>query len=227
MATIVYYVPDVGFEEAEKTRRIQQMRPHLPRGYQIVFMSPPDGPEFVDIDDDVLQAVESVKKHFPTIGPEDCDAVLLGEALDAVLAAVKPLARVPLVAPGEETLRLAAKVGKPTSIVVMNQMDRVLAQSFVDALEVKPEIVSIRSMDIPLRELVGDLESAKATLTRTARQAVQEDAAEAIFLGAMTLNTLGLNNGLRKELGVPVYDPLRVGLRLAGELVFQQVGDVL
>jgi Asp/Glu/hydantoin racemase len=106
-------------------------------------------------------------------------------------------------------------------------MDRVLAQSFVDALEVKPEIVSIRSMDIPLRELVGDLESAKSTLTRTARQAVQEDAAEAIFLGAMTLNTLGLNNGLRKELGVPVYDPLRVGLRLAGELVFQQVGDVL
>jgi allantoin racemase len=225
MGTIVYYVPDVGFEAAEKTRRINLMQPHLPPGYRIRFMSPPDGPEFVDFDDDVLQAVESVQKHFPTIGPQDCDALLLGEALDAVLATIKPLARVPIVAPGEETLRLAAKVGKPTSLVVMNRLDKGLAQSFVDSVEVKPEIVSIRSMDIPLRDLVDDLEHAKNVLAQVARQAAQEDGAQAIFLGAMTLNTLGLNDVLRQELGMPVYDPLRVGLRIAGELAYQQVGE--
>ena len=224
MGRICYYVPDVGFDAAEKERRLALMRPHLPPGYEITFTSPPDGPVFVDFDDDVLKAIEAVKKHFPTLGPEDFDALLLGEALDAVLGVVRPLARVPVVAPGEETMRLAAMVGKPTTLVVMNQLDKGLAQKFVDETAVKPEIVSIRSMDIPLRELIPDLARAKDVMVEIARAAVREDGAQAIFLGAMTLNTLGLNDWLRKELLLPVYDPLRVGLRVVGEVAYQQVG---
>lgn len=226
MGTIYYYLPDVGFDAAEKERRIKLMQPHLPSGYSITFSTPPEGPEFVDFDDDVLKAEKAVKEHFPTIGPEDCDALMLGEALDAVLGIIRPLARVPVVAPGEEALRLAALVGKPTTIIVMNQLDKGLAQTFVDETEVKPEIASIKSMNVPLRELVGDLEMAKEVLVRVAREAANEDGAQAIFLGAMTLNTLGMSEQLRNELGIPVFDPLRVGLKIVGEVAYQQIGEV-
>ncbi len=226
MGTICYYLPDVGFDRAEKERRTKLMQPHLPPGYRIVFSTPPDGPEFVDADDDVLKAKAAVRAHFPTIGPEHCDALLLGEALDSVLAIVRPLARVPVVAPGEETLRLAAKIGKPTTIIVMNRLDKGLAQTFVEQTQIKPEIASIKSMDVPLRELIGDLQMAKELLARVAREAVKQDGAQAILLGAMTLNTLGLSERLRSELAIPVYDPLRIGLKIVGEVAYQQVGEI-
>lgn len=225
MGTICYYVPDIGFDAAEKARRLKLMHSYVPLGYEIVFCSPPEGPAFVDFEDAVLQAREAVKKHFPTIGPDDCDVVLLGEALDAVLDVVYPLARVPVVAPGEETLRLAAKAGKATGVIVMNQLDYGLARRFIERTAIKPAVVSIRSMDVPLARLLANLNGAKEIAIRVARQAAEEDGAEAIFLGAMTLNTLGLGEELRRELGIPIYDPLRIGLRIAAEVAYSRAGD--
>lgn len=225
MGKILYYTPDVGFSSEEIARRQLLMRPLVPGNYVIEFSSPPEGPKFVDSDDDVPQAIEAVKKHIPTIEPDQCDALLLGEALDVVLALVRPLARVPTVGPGEETLRLAATIGKPTSIIVMHQLDKRFAQTFIKETKVKPEIVSFRSIDIPLNELLNDLELAKTSLKKAARAAVEEDGAEAIYLGAMTLTTLGLTDFLRYELGVPVYDPLRIGLKAVSEVIYSQIGN--
>lgn len=226
MAKIVYYVPDVGFSDDEKARRLSLMRPHVPAGYEIVFSSPPEGPEYVDSEKDFLQAHKAVQAHFPTIGPGDCDALLLGEALDAVIDIVRPLARVPLIAPGEEALRLAAAIGKPTSLVVMNQLDKGLAETFVENTVIKPSITSIRSMDIPMRQILAALDEVRKAVIKVARAAVTEDGAETIFLGAMTLNTLDLADQLRAELGVTVVDPLRIGLRVASEVAYSQRGAV-
>lgn len=225
MRTIVYYVPDVAFSTEEKERRLAIMTSHLPAGYHIVFRSPSTGPDFVETEDDLARAMEAVADDVRTIDQDEYLAFLVGEAMDIIVPLVRPLINVPLIAPGEETLRIAAMIGAPTSVVVMHELDKQLAEQFLQRVSVKPEIVSIRSLDTPFENILANLEQTRSALKQEASRAIHEDGAAAIFLGAMTLNTLGLGEELRRELGAIVYDPLRVGLRIAAEVAFSRAGE--
>jgi len=202
------------------------MAQYVPSDYRIDFAFPPEGPEFVDQEADLPVALEAVSRHIGTIDPDECDVLLIGEAMDVVVSKARSVARVPIVGPGEETLRVAALAARPVSVMVMNRLDAGLAEEFLGRATTKPDGVAIRSLDTPLGELVKDLDRARQALWDEATAAVENDGAEGLYLGAMTLTTLGVTDRLRRELGVAVYDPVRIGLKVAVEVVQSLVGDV-
>ena len=73
---------------------------------------------------------------------------------------------------------------------------------------------------------MSDLEAGRSALMREASAAVHEDGAKALYLGCMTLTTLGLGEQLRQELGVPIFDPIRISLRMAVEVIESRLGKV-
>ena len=226
MRTIVYYLATAGYNEAERDRRLAEMAPFIPDGYQIAFVSAPKGPEFLDRAVDFEIAINAVAEHISTLGPEDCDAIIEGGALDPGLHEARQLARVPIIGPGEASLFVAAIAGLRTSIITVDEHAVAAAQRFVDQTATKPEIASIRSMATPVRTIVADLERGRESLVREARRALTEDGAEAIYLGSMTLPTLGLTKVLRDELQVPVYDPLRIAIQAAVEISTSRRGEI-
>lgn len=225
MPTIMYYLATAGYDEAEKERRLAEMAPFLPKGFNVIFGTAPKGPEFLDRAVDFDRAIDAVAQHIGTITPQDCDVIISGGALDPGVPAARSVAQVPIVAPGEASLFVASVVGLPVSIITVDEHAVAASEIFVEQTATKPKIASIRSMNTPVRTIVSDLKKGREALLREASAAIEEDGAEAIYLGSMTLPTLGLTEVLREELGVPVYDPLRIAIIAAVEVIASREGN--
>jgi Asp/Glu/hydantoin racemase len=74
-------------------------------------------------------------------------------------------------------------------------------------------------LGVPVRALVADLDRGRQAVWSAARAALAAHPGAALYLGSMSLPTLGMTEDLRAQLGVPVIDPLRLALRLAVETV--------
>ncbi|MCC7104046.1 MAG: hypothetical protein IT307_02805 [Chloroflexi bacterium] len=215
MKSIVYVLPMSGLSPEERARRTSVMRRFLPDGFDVEIAAIGGGPLWLDSSADFGSATARAIEQVGAFDPATVGAILIGGALDPGLADARRQARVPVVGPMEATFMLAAAVGKPLSVVTVDEHAVEAARTGVRQTSIKPEVLSIRSMDTPVRTLEGNLDAARSALRRECQQAIQKDGAQAIYLGAMTLPTLGLTEALREELQVPVYDPLRIGLQVA------------
>ena len=64
---------------------------------------------------------------------------------------------------------------------------------------------------------VKSIEGGRTRLVEQCRRAVSEDGAQALYLGSMTLGTLGVSERLQRELGVPVFNPWPIAMSVAVE----------
>lgn len=110
--------------------------------------------------------------------------LILASGLDPGLAAVREAAAVPVVGPGESSLFVASVVGRRASIVTVDEHAVAATEAFLKQAPVRPEIVSIRSMDTPVREIVSDLEKGRNALSCEVTAAVRDDGAGTVVLGA-------------------------------------------
>jgi allantoin racemase len=114
---------------------------------------------------------------------------------------------------------LAAINGRPLSIVTVDEHAVPVSHAMLSRLVIKPPIASVRHIGVPVRQLVQDRSAGVAAVEREARRAVEEDRAEAIYLGSMTLGTLGVDDMLRQKLGVAVFNPMRIATNAAVQLL--------
>jgi allantoin racemase len=193
---------------------MQLLEAMLPSGIHLEAVSLP-GPEFLDRAEHFDQAIAAAAEWAATIPAGRYDVLVSAGALDPGLPQLRQLAPVPVVGPGEASLFIGFVLNRPLAIVTVDEYAVAKTHDFVRQTAVKPEIISIRSIDFPVRRIVSDLDGGRAALRREARQAVTADGAQSIMLGAMTLGTLGIAQDIREELGVPVINPLEAALSAA------------
>jgi allantoin racemase len=222
--TLLYYLATSGYDQAEQERRLAVMAPFVPEGYRLAFATAAGSPDFLDHAADFAAASRAAREGVAALGPEQGEAIILGGALDPGLAELRARATLPVIGPGEAALFVAALYGRPLAIIVQDDAAVEAGHRLVEQTRVKPPVVAVRPLGIPVRTLVADLESGRRALREVAQAALQTDGAAALYLGSMTLPTLGLTEALRARLGVPVFDPLRIALRAAVEVVASRVG---
>jgi allantoin racemase len=215
---ITWLISLSGLSPEERERRhafVSQFAPEM----EVDVVPVPGGPAFLDDRAHFAQAIAATAERMAELSREPMDVLVLAGAIDPGLAEVRACASVPVVGPGEASMRLAAIVGRPLSIVTVDEHAVAASEAMIEHAAVKPEISSIRSMETPVRTIVADLHAGRDALRREATRAVREDGAEAIYLGSMTLPTLGITRALQQELGVPVFDPVRIAMRTAVECI--------
>lgn len=215
MPHLLYFVPTSGYDAAERERRLQVMRPLLAPGFTVDFLTLLGTPEFLDQASDFDAAKRAGLAAIGSISSEQCAAVIEGGALDPGLQELRAAARVPVIGPGEASLFVARLLGQRLSIITVDEHAVAATRTMVREVRERPEVVSIRSMNTPVRRIVSNLEAGRAALRREAEAAVREDGADVVYLGSMTLPTLGITAELRRQLGVPIIDPLAVALHTA------------
>lgn len=222
--TLLYYLATTGYDQAEQERRLAVMAPFVPAGYRLAFATALGGPQFLDRAADFDAASQAARQSVTSLGPEQGDAIILGGALDPGLAELRARARLPVIGPGEAALFVAALWGRPLTIIVQDEAAVEAGRRLVAQTAIKPPVVAVRPLGVPVRVLVNDLERARQALHAAAEAALSTDGAAALMLGSMSLPTLGLTDQLRARLGVPVFDPLRLAIRAAVEAVTSRVG---
>jgi allantoin racemase len=209
-----YATATSGYRDDEQARRNAILEAMLPPGITVEAVALP-GPEFLDRAEHFDEAIAAAAAWAAAMPADSFDVVISAGALDPGLPQLRKLAPVPIIGPGEASLFIGHLLGRSLSIVTVDEYAVAKAHVFVEQTATKPTIVSIRSIDFPVRRIVSDLDGGRAALRREVRAAVKEDGAAAIMLGAMTLGTLGITQELRDELGVPVINPLEAAIEAA------------
>ena len=215
-------LPISGMSDAERARREGYIRGLLPAGVDIDLLISPGAPKFLDQRGHFGDAVQAATEFFATVDSAAYGVVIEAGALDPGLAQLRSVCPVPVIGPGEASMYLASIVGLRLSVVTVDEHAVAATEQFLAEVPAKPPIASIRSMESPVRGILDDLESGRQRLIEECGRAVADDGAEALYLGSMTLGTLGVAENLQQALGVPVFNPFPIAVGAAVEVLRAQ-----
>lgn len=167
--------------------------------------------------DEIVQAIEQAAVGRP-------DAFLVWGGLDPGVALARQRVDVPVIGVAQATYAAAAQLEARLGLVVYEA-------GIVDAVRegarrcgVAHLVGSVRSIDVPMPELTPRRAHVRARIVEEAALALRQDGATAIYVNGMSMMPAAIGaEELSAEIGAPVLDPLRIGLRTA-ELVAAQPG---
>ena len=159
-------------------------------------------------------AAHNVIKNIVEAEKSGFDAAVIGCALDPGLGESRELVKMPVIGAGEACLHMASMLtaGRISFLVgCRKHIPRLAEKARIYGFESR--IASWRVLDVGVAQMLRDREATNAAVHREARAAVEEDGAEVVCLGCTGL--VGQAMGLQEELGVPVLDPVLIGIKMA------------
>jgi allantoin racemase len=141
------------------------------------------------------------------------DAVVIGCFYDPGLRETRELVKIPVVGVCEASVHVAAMLsaGKFSILVGRSKWIPKMAANIRD-YGFESKVASWRVLNLTVPDM-RDREKTQAAILREARAAVEEDHAECVVLGCTGM--AGQAKKAQEELGVPILDPVLMGLKVA------------
>jgi allantoin racemase len=216
---VSYLVPGVGFNPEELERRRRILQSYASDGVTIQVTTVKEGPTSVESFYDAAFAGPPMLRAVTDIEAEGCKAIIIGGYFDPFIEAAREVALIPIVGPGETSILFASTVCRKFSIVTMLPRAIPILQKQVKALGFESKIASLRAIQIPVLEVNRNAEKTKEALLEEYRRARDEDGAEAVIPGNMSLSFLQAHGELENRLGIPVLDPASLAVKMAETMV--------
>ena len=129
-----------------------------------------------------------------------------------------------VVGPGAASLHLAAQLGTRISVLTPSGRGYGRVAARLRGLGIAPLLASVRGIDLSVMDLARQTPGALDKATAAARLAVQQDGADVLVLGCMSMAFLpGICESLSERLGVPVVNPVVAALKTAEAVVSMQL----
>jgi len=180
------------------------------------------GPSSIECEFDEALAVPGVAARAIEAEKEGADAIIIDCMGDPGLAAARELVSIPVIAPGEAAMHLAAMMGHRFSLVTVLESVRPMLENLAARYGVASKMASLRVIDVPVLELEARIGEVQEALAEEARRAVLEDKADTIILGCTGFLGCAEAISARLEaegLNVPVIDPIPAAVCLAEAFV--------
>ena len=167
--------------------------------------------EYLSVPGTVEKAIQAEKDGF--------DGMILGCFGDPGLEALREMLNIPVVGPGEMALHIAAMLGNKFSIVTV--LDSVVPslERLARIVGLDKRLASVRAVNIPVLELSRNIESTTSRMMEESRKAIQEDSADVIVLGCMSMAFMGVSDRMQESLGIHVVNPALLSLTVLEGLV--------
>jgi allantoin racemase len=146
---------------------------------------------------------------------EGWDAIILGCYGDPGLDALRELLTIPVIGPGEATALMAASLGHRFSIITITDSIIPATERQIRNVGVGEKLASVRVVGIPVLELHDDRERSLEATIEQGRKAIEQDRADSLIVGCMTMGFLEIAEAAGAELGVPFINPARASLKFA------------
>lgn len=208
----ILYIDPVGKGLVEEG--LQYLVSHQREDTELKMLALPRGPEQLEyryyealVLVDILHLIQAAEK-------EGFDAAIIGCFYDVGLQAAREVSqRMPVVAPCEASVLLAATLGDKFSIIVGRRKWIPEMRENVIKYGMKERLASFKSVDLGVLEFHQDEEETARRFRKVALEAVESDGAEVVILGCTA--TYGFHELLQRELGVPVIDCSIAALKTA------------
>jgi allantoin racemase len=220
---LVYLIPGalsrgpLGPAELARRRAVLQ-RAAFP-GTEVQVADTPEGPLSIESAYEEYLSVPPALARIRALEGEGVDGVIVGCFGDPGVDAARELVAMPVVGPGEAAMLLAASLGHRFAIVTV--LDSIVQplRRLAWSVGVLDKLASVRAVGIPVLELYADLDATAARVVEVGRRALEEDGADTVILGCMTMAFAERHRALADALGVPVVSPAHAALKLLEALV--------
>jgi len=148
---------------------------------------------------------------------EGVDGVIIDNMLDVGVPVARELMHIPVIGPGEASMRLAATLGHRFSILTTIESLIPMVEKQVDKCALSSKLASVRALGIPVLALRDDPQVTLKTIIDVSEKAVERDGAHVIIPGCTSLGGMApkIQAGL-KERGyqIIVIDPLSAVMQI-------------
>lgn len=210
---IVYLVPGMMDEDEQKRRERLANQ----------FVHPDAHVEVKAVADSGLASIESaVEEEMSVPGvlrsllsfDANYDAAVLGCFGDPGLRAARELVKFPVIGPAESSICFSQQIGDRFGVLVALPRDIPTTRAMIVRYEMTHKLASIQPLSIPVLDLAKDEERTKKELTHAAKMA-EEEGAECLILGCMSLAYMLADELVQDSASIPVLNPAKIGLKTA------------
>ena len=220
---ISYLIPgpmgrtDEGKVEMERRRGL--LEEYAAPGTEIGVEDVPTGPASIESMYEEYLSIPATVERTLELEQDNWDAIVLGCYGDPGLDAFRELLSIPIVGPGEATALIAASLGHRFSIITVTDSVVAFTERQIWNCGVGEKLASVRAVNIPVLELHENRAKAIAATVEIGQIAIDEERADTLIVGCMSMGFLGIAEAASEKLGVPVLNPSKVALKYAEALV--------
>lgn len=202
----------LGLEEMERRRGILQK--YAAAGTEVVIDYIRSGPASIESEyEELVASVETIQKIMEA-EKQGIDGVIIGCYGDPGLDGAREMVKIPVIGPGAASAYLAAMLSHRFSIVTVTE-------SIVPSLEnlmlkngLERKLASVRATNVSVLDVNRDPGIARRRAMEEAVLARDQDRADCIVLGCMSLAFTEANFEMSEQLGIPVVNPAIASLKL-------------
>ena len=220
---IVYLVPGpMGRTEkgrAEVDRRGRLLQQYAASSTEAGIDDVPEGPASIESMYEEYLSIPTTCRRALELEQEGWDAIILGCYGDPGLDALRELLTIPVIGPGEATALMAASLGHRFSIITITDSVIASTERQIRNVGVGEKLASVRVVGIPVLELHENRDRAIEATVIQGRKAIEQDRADTLIVGCMTMGFLEIAEAAGAELGVPFLNPARAALKFAEAIV--------
>lgn len=220
---IVYLVPGpMGRTEkgrAEVDRRGRLLQQYAAPSTEAGIDDVQEGPASIESMYEEYLSIPTTCRRALELEQEGWDAIILGCYGDPGLDALRELLTIPVIGPGEATALMAASLGHRFSIITITDSVIASTERQIRNVGVGEKLASVRVVGIPVLELHENRDRAIEATVIQGRKAIEQDRADTLIVGCMTMGFLEIAEAAGAELGVPFLNPARAALKFAEAIV--------
>jgi allantoin racemase len=204
----------------EVARRQKVLQAHASAGVEVAVEPTAKGPASIEGAHDAGLVVPELIRLAPIAQKRGCAAVIIGCFSDPGLDALRELLTIPVIGPGAASLHLAAQLGTRIAVLAPTGRGYGRVAARLRALALAELLTSVRGIGLSVMDLAQQKPGALDKAADAARAAVEQDGADVLVLGCMSMAFLpGICEALGERVGVPVVNPVVAALKTAEAVV--------
>src|SRR5215831_7159406 len=208
----------------EIARRQAMLEAFAASGTTVAAEPTEKGPAAIESARDAGLVVPELIRLAPAAQQRGFDALIIGCYSDPGIDALRELLTIPVIGPGAASLHLAAQLGTRIGVLTPSGRGYGRLAARLRALGLASLLASVRPVGLSVTELGLKAPGALDKAARAARAAVEEDGADALVLGCMSMAFLpGVCEALGERVGVPIINPVSAALKTAEALLSMRV----
>lgn len=201
--------------QAEVARRRGVLRGFVSPGVEVEVATPPAGPGSIESAYDEAISVPHLLEAVAAAGPAGFDAVIISCFGDPGLTPAREIATIPVLASGLCAMHVACQLGERFAIVSPLEEGAPRTRRTVRRYGLEAKFAGSRAIGMTVLGLAKDRAGTLQRVAAAGRRAIEQDGADVLVLGCMSMAFHGVAGELQERLGVPVVNPVPASLAMA------------
>jgi allantoin racemase len=201
---------------AEVARRQGVLQANAAAGTEVMAEPTAAGPAAIESAHDAGLVVPELMRLGPLAQKRGFEALIIGCYSDPGLDALRELLSIPVIGPGAASLHLAAQLGTRIAVLTPSGRGYGRVAARLRGLGLDCLLAGVRGIGLSVMDLAQQAPGALDKAAAAAQVAVEQDGADVLVLGCMSMAFLpDITSKLGERVGVPIVNPVLAALKTA------------